>query len=41
MLSINRNTYNSVSKYINDEIKKLESKQNKIKEMIDKYGLED
>lgn len=41
VLSINRNTYNSVSKYIDDEIKKYESKQTRIKELIDKYGLGD
>jgi hypothetical protein len=41
VLGINRNSYNSASKYIDDEIKKIESKQNKIKELIDKYGLSD
>lgn len=41
VLAINRNTYNTASKYINDEIKKLELKQNKINELIDKYGLGD
>ena len=39
VLGINRNTYNNASKFIDDEIKKLELKQNIIKNLIDKYGL--
>lgn len=41
VLNINRNTYNTASEYIDREIRKFESKRNKIKELIDKYGLED
>ena len=41
VLSINRNTYNTATKFIDGEIRKLESKRNKIKELTDKYGLED
>lgn len=41
VLNINKNTYNKASKYIDGEIKELESKRNKIKELIDKYGLDD
>ena len=41
VLNINRNTYNKASKYIDDEIRELKSKQDKIKELVDRYSLED
>lgn len=40
VLNINKNTYNIASKYIDSEIEKLESKRNKIKELVNRYGLE-
>jgi hypothetical protein len=41
ILNINKNTYNIASKYIDSEIEKLESKRNKIKELVNRYGVED
>lgn len=41
VLNINKNTYNIASKYIDSEIEKLESKRNKMKELVNRYGVDD